>query len=492
KEGVDTLLKNVVDLMPNGWQYTRDACARITCDEGVFESSGFRETPWKQSTELCVGEKAEGVVEVFYLKEKPEESEGPFLTEERELLENLARQIGLAIETRRTRIELQNALEELRDAQRRVVEQERQRALTTMASGIAHDFNNALSTIQGFTDLLLQPENALDDRETIERYLKHVRKAARNAAQTVRRLRKFYRPAEKENLRPVDLNALVEETVSMTKPLWKEQARAEGAEVLVETNLGDIPPVEGNEAEFHEMLTNLIFNAVDAMPEGGTLSFRTREEDGAVILEVGDTGMGMSSEVSEQCFDPFYTTKKEGGTGLGLSTVQGTVRRYGGQISVESEVGEGTTFHIVLPASDGDERQKADGRCGERVLRSLRVLLVDDNVQQRELISEYLRMDDHVTDVAENGREGLKRFRKDAHDLVITDRSMPEMGGDDFASEIKAISPETPVVMLTGFGDIMTAAGEVPENVDMILAKPVNREKLKKAIFAMMSENKKG
>ena len=386
--------------------------------------------------------------------------------------------------------ERKRAEDELRSARRQVIEQERQRALSIMASGIAHDFNNALSTIQGFTDLLLRSPEKLEDRETATGYLQHVYKAASNAAETVRRMRKFYRPHEDEPFQPVDLNSLVEEAVSMTRPRWKEQAQAKGVKIDVEKDLVDVPPVRGNEAELHEILTNLIFNAVDAMPEGGTLSVRTRGGEGEVLLQVTDTGTGMDEEEVEHCLDPFFTTKYETGTGLGLSTVRGIVERHEGAIEVESEEGKGTTFRIHLPA-DEEAEKKRPTPASEKETKPLRVLVAEDEKEQREMLKEYLRMDDHEVDTALNGREGLRMFKHNSYDLVITDRSMPEMGGDQFAGEVKKDAPGKPVIMLTGFGEMMKAADEKPETVDVLLSKPVTWGELRKAIGQVMHGHEK-
>ncbi len=378
------------------------------------------------------------------------------------------------------------AEEDLREAQEQMIEQERRDILTQMASGIAHDFNNALATIKGFTDLLLRSEEKLNDREMLLQYLKRVRKAASNASETVQRMRKFYRPSEEGNYETMDINGLLEEALSLTEPRWREEAQAAGAEINVEKDLGDIPPVEGDEAEIHELFTNLIFNAVDAMPAGGELSFRTYKTDGKVIIEIGDTGTGMDEETREKCFDPFYTTKQETGTGLGLSTAQGIVQRHDGDISVESKKGEGTTFRIVLPRQqDRPEDAMSDDETGN-TRTGLRILLAEDDAGQRRLIEEYLQMDNHEVHVVADGREGLSALEEGNYDLIITDRSMPEMSGDEMAREMKNEFPEKPVIMLTGFGDMMDASGETPDNVDMVVSKPLSMEKLREVIARVM------
>ncbi len=389
-------------------------------------------------------------------------------------------------EQEETQKELEKTLAELRDAQQVMLTQERQRVLTQMASGIAHDFNNALSTITGFTELLLEVPDKISDEEVVRQYLERIQMAASNAAETVRRMRKFYRPREEEPMEPLDLNTLVEESLSMTRPRWRDEARAHEADIEVQEDLGENVRVYGNKAELQEMLTNLIFNAVDAMPEGGTLSFRTRREQRMVRLEVGDTGEGMPEDVQEKCFDPFFTTKEETGTGLGLSTVQGILRRHNGNISVDSEKGEGTTFRIWIPIAER-EREEGTGT-GEEVgyAQALKILLAEDELEQRTMLTEYLEMDDHHVDAAEDGREALEKFMDGWYDVVITDRSMPEIGGDNLAKEVKMQAPGKPVIMVTGFGDMMDAAGEKPEGADLVVSKPVSVNDLREAIAEVL------
>jgi signal transduction histidine kinase/ActR/RegA family two-component response regulator len=374
----------------------------------------------------------------------------------------------------------------LLETQQQVIEQERHRALGTMASGIAHDFNNALSTIMGVSDLLLQSEEILQDREKAAYYLEMVRKAAGGAVETVRRLRKFYRPSETAQFAPVDLNGLIEEAVSMTRPRWQEQARAEGANIAVTTDLGEIDALQGNEAELHEMLTNLIFNAVDAMPEGGTLNLQTRQVEDQIILEVIDTGTGMSASERQHCLEPFFTTKQDEGTGLGLSTVRGIVEGHNGRITVASEQGKGTTFRIVFPCGQAMETDTSQEDAARKT-RPLNVLVVEDEGEQRQLLVNYLTIDDHRVDTAANGRAGLRQFRKDQHKLVITDRSMPELSGDVVAAEVKSQAPDTPVIMLTGLGVMMEAAEDEVEGADLIVSKPVTLEEVRKAISKVIA-----
>jgi signal transduction histidine kinase/ActR/RegA family two-component response regulator len=384
---------------------------------------------------------------------------------------------------------LEWALVELEQAQQQVIQQERLRAVGEMASGIAHDFNNSLVPIAGYTELLmLRPEYRKDD-EKASYYLSTILRASQDAAHTVSRLKEFYRFREdNEAFGPIDLNTLIEQSVDLTRPRWKDQAQAEGREIQVRLDLGEIPPLQGIEAKMRDLLANLIFNAVDALPEGGIITLSTRfRDDKTIILEVRDTGVGMTEAVRKRCLEPFFSTKGEKGTGLGLSTVYGNVQRHGGKIEVKSKEGEGTVFRIAFPMQQREEEQEASVGVSPPAssARSLRILLVDDDPMVREVVEEHLLLLGHTVETASDGLEALKRTQESMYDIVFTDRAMPGLNGDQLAQAISTGPSKTPVVLLTGFGDFMRASNELPPGVNLILSKPVKQEDLIHAIEAL-------
>ena len=392
----------------------------------------------------------------------------------------------LEVQVRERTARLEEALNDLRSTQEHVVKQERLHALGMMAGGVAHDFNNALTMMLGYGELLL-PWLDQHGSPREQTYLNHIISAAQDATHVVSRLRDFYRPAENNEIRvPVDLNEIAKQVVSLTAPRWKGRGLAEGVQIEVRTELRETPPVAANAAELREVLTNLIFNAVDAMPAGGLVTIGTTPMADGVALTVTDTGIGMTDSERERCLEPFFTTKGEGGTGLGLAVVYGIIQRHGGTIEIASEKGVGTTFAIHLPATVAGEGQAAP--IVERLDRTLRVLIVDDQDIICELIAEHLASDGHTTASAAHGHQALELFRTGQFDLVITDQSMPMMNGIQLATAIKALSPATPVVLLTGFGDEMMAVGGHPPGVDLVLGKPVSQADLRRAIFQAMSK----
>src|SRR5688500_3622029 len=249
----------------------------------------------------------------------------------------------------RSHKQLEEAIAELKATQRQILQQERLRAVGQMASGIAHDFNNTLSPIVGFSELLLRgPETPVDQRD---RYLQLINTAAQDAAAVVRRLGDLYRERPESDMHTAaNIGRCIEQAVALTQPRWRTQAQAKGVMIDIATEVSDdLPLVAADGAQMREMLTNLIFNAVDAMPQGGTITLRARYEADQVVVEVGDTGTGMTEEVRQRCLEPFFSTKGKQGTGLGLALVNTIVERHGGTMAIESRVGQGTTIIARLP-----------------------------------------------------------------------------------------------------------------------------------------------
>ncbi|MBT3271211.1 response regulator [Candidatus Poribacteria bacterium] len=374
--------------------------------------------------------------------------------------------------------QLRRTLQELRQAQDQLMQQERLRALAQMASGIAHDFNNTLAPVLGFSDLLLsRPEN-LHDEEKTRRYLGLIRDAAQDARDVVARMREFYRRRDDgEVVLPVDLQQVAAEAIALTEPKWKQEARANAREIIVLADADADARVLGAATELRDALTNLILNACEAMPDGGTITIRAGVDADGPFLQVVDDGVGMSEDTRSRCLEPFFTTTPTESTGTGLAMVYGTMKRHEGSIDVQSQAGFGTTVTLRFPNTEPPYGGAADP--SDTDATTLRVLLVDDEPLVRELLSEYMAVAEHQVTTASDGAEALEAFAPDSYDLVITDRAMPGLSGDQLATAVKDVSPQTPVIMLTGFGPMMD---ERPENVDMVASKPITMEELYTAI----------
>jgi signal transduction histidine kinase len=401
-------------------------------------------------------------------------------------LERLVSKRTLQLQQQTT--ELEEAIAELRQTQQQVIQQERMRALGTMACGIAHDLNNGLSVILGFGDILLADGEKFPENSSARMHLQEMVLAGCDNAKLVDRLREFYRPrAPREPRQAVNLNEVIEQTILLTAPKWQSQASGDGATIHIEKELGDIPLVCGVPDELREVLTNLILNAIDAMPRGGSMSFRTRQDSQRVRLEMSDTGTGMTEETRRNCLEPFFTTKGDHGSGLGLAMSYGIIRRHGGSIEITSQLNKGATFTIYLPVPT--EAIQADSVAAGQRMQALRVLVVDDQPAIREIVSAYLAEDQHIVETAADAREAMEKFRVDRFDLVITDRAMSEVNGDELAASIKEVQPREPVIMLTGFADLINESGGRPKNVDLVLTKPARLDDLRKAIFDVIVQN---
>ena len=415
----------------------------------------------------------EDLIGCLYLADR---SVKDFPPEEVEAAQLLGAQVALAFENDRLYGELRRSFQELAAGQERRVQTEKARALEAMAGGVAHEFNNILAIILGKTQLILQQtseEKLRDDLGVVE-------EAGWRAADTIRRLQSFAATRMAEAPTLVNLSALVQEAVALARPRWKDEAEAHGVRVEVVTDLAETAPVVGISPDLREMLINLILNAVDAMPGGGRLYLTTRRRDDRVELLVKDTGTGMSEMVRRRLFDPFFTTRSPQRVGLGLSVVYGVVARHQGTIEVDSREGEGTSFKILFPLAQGATPAFAPTPAprGEAAQAPARVLVIEDEEHIREMLVELLVPAGYTVETAADGLEGLARFQSGSYDVVITDLSMPERSGLEVASAVKQMAPGTPVILITGWGDLLDPARIQESGVDLMLVKPFANERV--------------
>ena len=409
-----------------------------------------------------------------------------FSSGECEFLTHLSEHVAQAAQHAQLHSALQGAYNDLRETQAGIMQQERLRALGQMASGIAHDINNAISPVSLYTESLLAREKTLSTPGRNQ--LEVIQRAISDVAQTVARMREFYRPREAQaTLVRVQLSDLVHQVVELTHVRWSDMPQQRGVTIVLKLDLTTgLPVVMGAEGEIREALTNLVFNAVDAMPDGGTLTLRARTDDkGLVLVEVSDTGIGMDEDSRRRCLEPFFTTKGERGTGLGLPMVYGMIQRHNGDIAIESEVGKGTTIRLSFPAAPRPAPTQTAATV--EVPTGLRLLLVDDDPILLKSLSDALEADGHEIVTANGGREGIETFReaheaKQVFDAVITDLGMPYVDGRQVANAVKSIEPDAKVILLTGWGQRLQAEGDLPAHVDLVLAKPPRLRELREAL----------
>jgi signal transduction histidine kinase len=412
-----------------------------------------------------------------------------------EFLKQLSEHVALAVHQAQLYGALQRAYEDLRQSQQSVMQNERLRALGQMASGIAHDINNAISPVSLYTELLLQKERQLSDEGRAR--LATMQRAIEDVAGTIERMREFYRPRESaRHFTKVDVHALIDQVVGLTEPRWRALPQQRG--IVIELRREFAPgkvEISGDEVELRDALTNLIFNAVDAMPEGGTLTLATRQASrppaSMVLIEVRDTGVGMDEDTRRRCIEPFFTTKGQRGTGLGLASVYGMLQRHDAELEIDSAPGQGTTVRMVFAALT--ERQAASQQAmpPPALLRSQRILVVDDDPVLSRSLEDALRSDGHEVVLAAGGQAGIDSFRaalptERKFQVVITDLGMPRVDGRKVADAIKAASADTPVILLTGWGQRLLDEGDLPPNIDRVLSKPPRLQQLRTTIAELV------
>lgn len=379
-------------------------------------------------------------------------------------------------------VHLAKDITEQKKLEAQLFQSEKLAAIGTLASGIAHDFNNLLATISLRTQLLQQ---RVKDEE-LKGWLKIIERTAWDGVDTVRRLREFTKSTPHEIFTEVDLNQIAREVVQITQPRWKDEAESHGIRIDVKLDLNLTNPIRGRASELRDVLANMIFNAIDAMPIGGTITIRTWGINEEAFISVSDTGIGMSEEVKRRVFDPFFTTKGVKGTGLGLSVAYGIISRHRGEVHVESQEGKGSTFTIKLPADRKVRRESREEEEEVLVPKKAKVLVIEDEHTLREALQDIFATLGVKATLVASGREGIALFEREAFDIVITDLGMPEISGYEVARRIRSMRPEVPLVLITGWGDQIDLEKARDNGIDCVLTKPFRIEQVTKVIAGLL------
>lgn len=362
-------------------------------------------------------------------------------------------------------------------------------ALGELASGVAHDFNNTLAAILGRAQLLLRNS----EPEQLKRGLNLIIKAAEDGAKTVKRIQDFARQRRDHDFELVSIDQILLDVSEITRPRWKDRAEAASVHINLDLKIHSNARVMGDDSELREVLVNMVFNAVDAMPNGGRLTLSAVELDDSVVISVSDTGSGMGPEVSSRIFDPFFTTKGKAGLGLGLAVSFGIIRRHEGTVEVESEVGRGTTFRISLPiAKSTEDPQVETSTAATANSASLQtasvtrptdgnqptVLVVDDEEYVRDLLRDILESEGCRVYLAEGGREAIALCEAREFDGVFTDVGMPGMSGWELAQAIRQRNEQIPIAVITGWGEAVGSTEQKEAGVDWVITKPFTADRI--------------
>jgi GAF domain-containing protein/CheY-like chemotaxis protein len=402
----------------------------------------------------------------------------PFTEPDEGLIANIADLAALALRSARLYEDRTRAYAELEAAQDQLVRTEKLRALGEMASGVAHDFNNLLAAILGRAQLLLR---RLTDPQ-LRQWAQVIERSALDGAHTVRRLQDFARVRHDQPLVPVDLNQVVRDSLEITQSRWRDEALRQGITIDVRTELDEVPPIVGDPVELREAMTNLILNALDAMPEGGVLTLRTALGPDGVDVAVSDTGVGIPAAIRDRIFDPFFTTKGPKGTGLGLSMTYGIVSRHRARIAVDSEEGRGTTFRLTFPLERPAPAPPARAAPPQPVPVRLRCLVVDDEEAVGAVMGDVLEALGHEAVVVTGGAEALARLRAERFDAVFTDLAMPGVSGWQVVDAVRQRTPEVPVFVVTGFGVEIPGEERAARGVEAVYPKPLTIEDMLDAV----------
>lgn len=344
-------------------------------------------------------------------------------------------------------------------------------ALGQISSGVAHDFNNVLTVVLGRVQLL--------KRQTTDEYLlnslKMIEKSALDGASKVRKIQEFSRPSEGALTETIDLKKIIEEVVEITRPKWETTSKLKGTLIEPILELEENIFVLGDSSDIRNAFTNIIFNAVDAMPEGGVLYIKTETENQNVSIKFKDTGIGMTPETVEKVFDPFFSTKGVLGTGLGMSEVYGIIKRHNGRISIQSEAGKGTTILVHLPKVAAAKTGAPAIEIGKTA--PTRILVIDDEEHILEIFKDLLSELGHEVDTNSSSVAALDLYKKKRHDIVITDLGMPIMTGVEIAEKIKEISRETQIIMVSGWA-LSIDEKSLSKYIDFVINKPFSIEKI--------------
>lgn len=405
-------------------------------------------------------------------------------------LVELANYLGPALYNARLNREREAAANQLAQTQEYLNLVDKVRVVGQLASGVAHDFNNLLAGILGNAQLLLYEIQDAEQRDM----LRVIERAAKDGSETVRRLQGFARMEHDSPMTEVRLDMLARDAIDITRPRWRDVAQSRGVTIEIVRDLRPVTPIAGRPAELREVLTNLVINAVDAMPKGGSITLKSYDDleniqHPGVVLEVADQGIGMSPELQARIFDPFFTTKGEHGTGLGLAVSLGIVEGHGGQIEVDSRVGEGTRFIIRLPVRAPESVEQAVEAAGTEIVPG-HLLLVEGEPMIRDSIVRLLERWGHRVSQARGGVEALQTFSPERFDSVLCDQGMPDMSGWDVLAQIKQREPSIPTILMTGWGRQQTDEEARERGVDFIIEKPFDQIELRRILAKALNGSK--
>ena len=480
---LDGISQGIVNLIPPAWQYPEITCAKMIVDGKEFSTKIFKTTDWKQCSDIIIQGKHVGSLEVYYLEEKPIVYEGPFLKEERALIKTIINRLVLFV--KRKQLE-----DNLRQSQK-------MEAMGTLAGGIAHDFNNILAGIIGYSELA---QDDIAQESPAQEYLKGVLKSATRAKDLVKQILTFSKKSQEER-KPIQLSTIVKEAVKLLRSTIPRT-------IEIRQNIDDTTGmVNADPTQMHQIVMNLCTNAAHAMQgnEGvleidlssvvvtqkSMMEYHNISPGPFLELKISDTGTGIDSKIIHRIFEPFFTTKEKGkGTGMGLAVVHGIVKDHGGDISIDSQLGKGTTFRVMLPQviaePDNEEDSSSKVPTGTE-----HILFVDDEKTLMDLWKRILESLGYTVTAKNSSLEALETFQKspDIFDMVITDQTMPHMTGYNLAKRILEIKPSANIILCTGYSETVSLEKAEAAGIKTLVYKPISKKEIARKIRGVLDKH---
>ena len=426
---ISNFLQKTVETIPSGWQYPKDTCARIIINNNTYKTSNFLETIWRQEANININSKNIGKIQVYYLQAKPPRGEGPFLKDEKKLINQIANKIADII--------LQKQIqEERKKTKKQMIQTEKLASIGKLTAGIGHEINNPLAIINGYSSIIEKKikENGIFDSD-LQDMFDDQRKSIKRITNIVNGLRSYSR-IDSDSIEVIKINDVIKDTLSFLQVVYEK----ENIEIRVKYDMEPIN-IKANNGNFQQVLVNLLSNAKDATAEKKypKIIIETEKIMDTVVLRVTDNGTGIQKDKIHRIFDVFYTSKSPGkGTGLGLNIIKNIIKQFHGTIEVDSEINKGTTFTITFPITDEFSivTEKKNDKIEQHKL-SGKVLVIDDEEQLRQLLAMQLHDYGMQVDEASNGQEGLKKINQCNYDYIFTDLKMPIMDGKQLITILK-------------------------------------------------------
>ena len=472
------------DVMSKNMEKVVETGVVVTQEASVFDTEG--DELWFHSTIIPVNND-EDIIDHLMIVSIDTTSRNKAERDLTAVNENLEQRVeDRTAELNKANRELRKEINERKQMEETLLQSEKLKSLGTITAGISHEFNNILNIISGNVQLL---QMDYKDHSALMDSLRIIEKSIKDGSSIADRMREFtHGDTDTMDFVSTDINKLLTQSVEFTMPRWKSMAQATGVNYNMNLEgMKNVSPIMCNPLEIEDVFINIINNGLDAMPDGGRLSFRTWSKNDTVFASITDTGRGMSEDVKKYVFDPFFTTKRPEGTGLGMSTSYSKVARQGGKIEVDSEEGKGSTFtlqfpitiEIASPITTPKLKQETKGK-------KLSILVVDDEEEICNMLDDFLSRSGYKVKTVDSGAGAIELAKRENFDLVLCDMAMPDIFGYEVIKFLNKLKKRPKIGIVTGWGGKLKPMDDEEFKVDLIVKKPFDLSELRKHINDMI------